>query len=82
VDLGVDIVRTQIMVAAGNVCRLCSVTFKGLSIECRIKRRDSVLLTPHRAVTNWHTLAVHLRQLLCAAELRLDDRNHRTWRHP
>jgi acetyl-CoA carboxylase biotin carboxylase subunit len=78
VDHGVDIVRTRSWWPLGNVCRLCSVTSRAL--DRMPYRRGRTEFTPHRAAsptgTPWWRCAggSHLRQLLCAAELRLDDR--------
>ena len=54
---GVDIVRTQIMVAAGERLPFAQrdIQIKGHSIECRINAEDPYKFTPSPGrITNWH----------------------------
>ncbi|QXZ09402.1 acetyl-CoA carboxylase biotin carboxylase subunit [Comamonas sp. Y33R10-2] len=54
---GVDIVRTQIMVAAGEKLPFTQrqVEFKGHAIECRINAEDAYKFTPSPGrITTWH----------------------------
>ena len=55
---GVDIVRTQIMVAAGERLPFTQrdIQFKGHSIECRINAEDPYKFIPSPGrITTWHT---------------------------
>ena len=55
---GVDIVRTQIMVAAGERLPFAQrdIQFKGHSIECRINAEDPYKFIPSPGrITTWHT---------------------------
>ncbi|MDD2872373.1 MAG: acetyl-CoA carboxylase biotin carboxylase subunit [Azoarcus sp.] len=55
---GVDIVQTQIRVAAGEKLwfRQRDIEFRGHSIECRINAEDPFKFTPSPGkITNWHT---------------------------
>ena len=55
---GVDIVRTQIMVAAGERLPFTprDIQFKGHSIECRINAEDPYKFIPSPGrITTWHT---------------------------
>ena len=55
---GVDIVRTQIMVAAGEKLPFAQrdIHIKGHSIECRINAEDPYKFTPSPGrITTWHT---------------------------
>ena len=54
---GIDIVRTQIMVAAGERLPFAQrdIEIKGHSIECRINAEDPYKFTPSPGrITNWH----------------------------
>ena len=54
---GIDIVRTQIMVAAGERLPFAQrdIQIKGHSIECRINAEDPYKFTPSPGrITNWH----------------------------
>ena len=54
---GIDIVRTQIMVAAGERLPFAQrdIVIKGHSIECRINAEDPYKVTPSPGrITNWH----------------------------
>ena len=54
---GIDIVRTQIMVAAGERLPFTQrdIEIKGHSIECRINAEDPYKFTPSPGrITNWH----------------------------
>ena len=54
---GIDIVKTQILVAAGEKLPFTQrdVQFKGHAIECRINAEDPYKFTPSPGlVTNWH----------------------------
>lgn len=55
---GIDLVRQQIMIAAGEkfTLRQRDIQFKGHSIECRINAEDPFKFTPSPGrITNWHT---------------------------
>ena len=55
---GVDIVKTQIMVAAGEKLPFTQrqIEIKGHSIECRINAEDAYKFTPSPGrITTWHT---------------------------
>ena len=55
---GIDIVRTQIMVAAGEKLPFVQrdIVLKGHSIECRINAEDPYKFTPSPGrITTWHT---------------------------
>jgi len=55
---GVDVVRTQIMVAAGEKLPFAQrdIQIKGHSIECRINAEDPYKFTPSPGrITTWHT---------------------------
>ena len=55
---GIDIVRTQIMVAAGEKLPFAQrdIQLKGHSIECRINAEDPYKFTPSPGrITTWHT---------------------------
>jgi acetyl-CoA carboxylase biotin carboxylase subunit len=90
---GVDIVRTQIMVAAGEKLPFTQrqIQLRGHAIECRINAEDPFKFTPSPGrITLWHPPGgracgrlARLQQLLRAAQLRLDDRqDHCLRRHP
>ncbi|MGV8804047.1 MAG: acetyl-CoA carboxylase biotin carboxylase subunit [Polaromonas sp.] len=54
---GIDIVKTQILVAAGEKLPFTqrNVQFKGHAIECRINAEDPYKFTPSPGrITNWH----------------------------
>ena len=55
---GIDIVQTQIRVAAGEKLRFGQrdITMRGHAIECRINAEDPFKFTPSPGqITNWHT---------------------------
>jgi acetyl-CoA carboxylase biotin carboxylase subunit len=90
---GVDIVRTQIMVAAGEKLPFTQrqIEMRGHAIECRINAEDPYKFMPSPGrITMWHARRpwracglARVQQLLRAAQLRLDDRqDHRVRRHP
>ena len=54
---GIDIVKTQILVAAGEKLPFTQrdIEFKGHAIECRINAEDPYKFTPSPGrITNWH----------------------------
>ena len=90
---GVDIVKTQIMVAAGEKLPFTQrdIVLRGHAIECRVNAEDPYKFVPSPGrITMWHAPGgpgrarrfARLHQLLRAAQLRLDDRqDHRARRH-
>ncbi len=55
---GIDIVQTQILVAAGEKLRFAQrdIEFRGHAIECRINAEDPFKFTPSPGrITDWHT---------------------------
>ncbi|MCL2161912.1 MAG: acetyl-CoA carboxylase biotin carboxylase subunit [Betaproteobacteria bacterium] len=55
---GIDIIQTQIRVAAGEKLRLSqrNIVSRGHAIECRINAEDPFKFTPSPGrITNWHT---------------------------
>jgi len=55
---GIDVVQTQIRVAAGEKLRFSQrdITMRGHAIECRINAEDPFKFTPSPGlITNWHT---------------------------
>ena len=89
---GIDIVQMQIRVAAGEKLPFAqrNIQMRGHAVECRINAEDPYKFTPspgasppgtRRRAGDARRLA-RLRQLLRAAQLRLDDRqDHRARRH-
>ena len=79
---GIDIVKTQIMVAAGEKLPFTQrqIVMRGHAIECPIARPSDDVASAGRS--GGQGRLAHLYQLPCASELRFDDRqDHRARRH-
>ncbi len=90
---GIDIVKTQIMVAAGEKLPFTQrqIEMRGHAIECRINAEDPYKFTPSPGrITTWHApggpgvrVDSHVyTNYFVPPQLRLDDRqDHRARRH-